>query len=84
MKIAVNGKIKEIETPTEIVFVPIDIQIEELKKKLDDTDYIACKLAEGVATVEEYSDIIKQRQQWRKEINELEAILKAKEEEEMR
>ena len=48
------------------------IQIAELKQNLADTDYIACKIAEGVATVDEYASMIAQRQQWRNEINELE------------
>lgn len=47
------------------------IQIAELKKKLADTDYIACKIAEGVATADEYAEMIAQRQAWRNEINEL-------------
>lgn len=47
-------------------------RIDELKQKLAETDYIACKIAEGSATVEEYANQIKQRQLWREEINELE------------
>ena len=47
------------------------IQIAELKQKLADSDYIACKIAEGVATVEEYAEELKQRQAWREEINRL-------------
>lgn len=47
-------------------------RIDELKQKLADTDYIACKIAEGAATREEYAEIIAQRQLWRNEINELE------------
>lgn len=49
-------------------------RINELKQKLAETDYIACKIAEGSATVEEYAEQIKQRQLWREQINELEAI----------
>lgn len=48
------------------------IRINELKQKLSDTDYIACKIAEGVATADEYAEMISQRQQWRNKINELE------------
>ena len=48
------------------------MQIDELKKNLADTDYIACKIAEGSATVSEYEELIAQRQAWRKQINELE------------
>ena len=47
------------------------ICINELKQKLADTDYIACKIAEGVATAEEYAEELKQRQIWREEINRL-------------
>ena len=45
----------------------------KIKEKLAETDYIACKIAEGVATKEEYAEAIEQRQIWREEINELEA-----------
>ena len=44
-----------------------------LKAQLVGTDYIAAKIAEGSATVEEYADQIAQRQAWRQEIGELEA-----------
>ena len=43
----------------------------DLKKKLADTDYIACKIAEGAATIEEYAEIRAQREEWRTQINEL-------------
>lgn len=72
MKIFVNGKIKEIEVPEEEYTITKEIQIQELKQKLSETDYIACKIAEGEATVEEYSDVIAQRRAWREEINKLE------------
>ena len=72
MKIFVNGKIKEIEVPEEEYTIPVEIQIQELKQKLSETDYIACKIAEGEATVEEYSNVIAQRREWREEINKLE------------
>ena len=48
------------------------IKIDELKQRLAETDYIACKIAEGSATVDEYEDLIKQRRAWRDEINSLE------------
>lgn len=51
-----------------------EIRIYELKQNLSDTDYIACKIAEGVATAEEYSEMIGQRQAWRNEINRLEGL----------
>ena len=72
IKAFINGKIKEIEVPEEEYTIPKEIQIQELKQKLSDTDYIACKIAEGVATTEEYVDMIAQRQAWREEINKLE------------
>lgn len=49
-------------------------KISELKQKLTETNYIACMIAEGSATKEEYSDIIAQRKSWREEINQLERI----------
>lgn len=42
-----------------------------LKEKLSETDYVIIKIMEGVATVDEYKDIIAQRQKWREQINEL-------------
>lgn len=54
--------------------VPKEALICELKQKLLDTDYIACKIAEGSATVEEYAETINQRQIWREEINRLGAL----------
>ena len=48
-------------------------RIAELKKNLSDTDYIVIKIAEGVATWEDYPDIKEQRQAWRDEINQLES-----------
>lgn len=47
-------------------------RLAQLHKKLESTDYIAAKIAEGVATKEEYSDMLRKRQAWRDEINELE------------
>lgn len=46
--------------------------ISELKLLLANTDYVVIKIAEGVATPEEYADVIANRQAWRHEINELE------------
>ena len=50
-------------------------QITALKKQLMDTDYVVIKIIEEVATKEEYAEILEQRQQWRAEINKLEAEL---------
>ncbi len=53
----------------------IKIKIERLKKNLSDTDYKAIKYAEGQLLEEEYAPIKAERQNWRDEINELEAKL---------
>lgn len=48
--------------------------IEIYKGKLRDTDYVVAKIAEGVATKEEYANVLANRVEWRKKINELEAV----------
>lgn len=48
-------------------------RIDDLKRKLTDTDYVIIKIAEGAATAEEYADVIASRKAWREEINALEA-----------
>lgn len=73
--ISENGVIRKM-TKKEIENIPtVDkfTQTIELKRKLAETDYVACKIAEGVATKEEYAEKIKQRQLWREEINRLES-----------
>ena len=72
VKTKINNEIVEVEVPDVVQEIPKEIQIEDLKQKLSETDYIACKIAEGVATAEEYADVIAQRQAWREEINKLE------------
>ena len=47
--------------------------IYQLKMQLSVTDYAVIKIAEGAATADEYANVIAQRQQWRQEINALEA-----------
>ena len=54
----------------------LERQIEDLRTNLINTDYVACKIAEGSATIEEYADVIEQRQKWRVEINKLEEMIK--------
>lgn len=74
MRVCENGIYRDM-TEEEIANLPTvtpEERIAELKSKLADTDYIACKIAEGVATKEEYAEVIVQRQLWRKEINALE------------
>ena len=51
-------------------------EIERLKSRLHETDYVVIKIAEGTATHEEYSDIIKERISIRKQINDYERNLK--------
>ena len=72
----VNGKL--IEVPDKIAELEamaaktnLEFEINELKQKLADTDYAVIKIAEGSATVDEYADLITQRREWRKRINEL-------------
>jgi hypothetical protein len=69
----VNGEIVLGKTAAERQAEDAARQIIVLKKELAETDYIAAKIAEGSATVEEYADKIAQRQAWRQEIAELEA-----------
>ena len=71
MFVKINDKLTEIFPETISEEIPVELQIDELKQKLSDTDYIACKIAEGAATTEEYADELKQRQIWREEINKL-------------
>lgn len=59
------------------VFVPQESSLErivKLKRQLSETDYVVIKIAEGSATAEEYADVIAQRKQWRKEINQLDSL----------
>lgn len=61
-------------------------KIESLKAKLLETDYVVAKISEASliggdveALVDQYSDIIKSRNKWRREINDLETDLECKE-----
>lgn len=47
-------------------------QIDELKNKLAETDYVVIKIAEGASDASDYQEILDNRKKWRKEINELE------------
>lgn len=64
--------------------------INKLKQKLDESDYVTSKLTEAIAIAlvqgdntrlvevyNEYKELIAQRQAWRDEINRLEAQLEA-------
>lgn len=56
--------------------IEIEQKILDLKIKLSKTDYLAIKYAEGQLSFTEYADTLKQRQDWRAEINALETELK--------
>lgn len=68
MKACINGIIREVAELDQ----DVQSKMQQLKNNLAETDYIACKIAEGVATKAEYADIIVKRQLWRNEINALE------------
>ncbi len=61
---------EEQPEPTEIELK--QQKINELKYNLYVTDYVVIKIAEGVATKEEYAKVIANRAAWRDEINQLE------------
>lgn len=69
-----NGRFVEVEKNTNSSEYK-KRRIYELKQKLFDTDYNILKIVEGCLTLTDCVDIIKQRQSWRKEINELEKEL---------
>ena len=52
------------------------LKIHELKQKLSESDYKAIKFGEGELTATEYAPILKQRREWRDEINFHENIIK--------
>lgn len=54
----------------------MNLQIEILKHKLQQTDYKAIKYAEGWISEEEYAPIKAERQEIREKINKLEQELK--------
>lgn len=53
------------------------IELNQLKHRLEETDFKAIKFAEGVITYEQYQPIKKERENWRKRINEIEKKLGA-------
>lgn len=55
------------------------VQISTLKRNLDKTDYQAIKFAENEMSAEDYAPVKEQRKGWRKEINDLEALIATKE-----
>lgn len=50
-------------------------EIRACKQLLQNTDYIALKIAEGAATTEEYAETLAKRVEWRARINEIEELL---------
>lgn len=54
-------------------WVPYDNDrlIDRYKARLRETDYVVAKIAEGVATKEEYAEVLANRKLWREKINEL-------------
>lgn len=54
-----------------------EARISELKGKLSATDYVVAKIAEGVATKDDYAQTLEDRKSWRAEINQLEAEIAA-------
>lgn len=55
-------------------------RIFDLTRHLEATDYIGNKIIEGDATIEDYADLIAQRKEWRREIRQLEELIKNSEE----
>ena len=53
----------------------LEQEIHEDKKELEDTDYVTIKIAEGVATKEEYEAVLKEREELREEIRRLQKEL---------
>ena len=47
-------------------------RIAELKRNLENTDYMILKVVEGATTLSEIAEAVTKRAAWRKEINELE------------
>ena len=50
------------------------MEIDDIKAKLESTDYNIIKVVEGVATLDEMADVIAQRAAWRQRINELQVL----------
>lgn len=70
----INGKVEAVEivpTAQEIA----QAKIEELKQKLQETDYLAIKFAEGELTEQDFATTKAMRKAWRAEINKLEREL---------
>lgn len=64
----VKRELVEDNTP---VWVDYQSEIDECKQRLAQTDYVIIKIAEGVATKDEYAEIIAERAALRERINSL-------------
>ena len=60
---------QEIEDRKNVLFS----LVRDREAKLKETDYVAAKIAEGAATMEEYAAVLSQRRAWRGGSNEAEA-----------
>lgn len=69
-KALIDGKYVEVED--EIFKPDPQIEIQMLKQKLANYDYIGVKIAMGVATVEEYQEQVAYTEELRAKIRELE------------
>jgi len=56
-------------------FQELNWEISVCKEKLKETDYQAIKHSEGVISDADYQPIKSQREEWRKQINEYQALL---------
>ena len=76
MRYLKNGIMVESTKEMDEVLLRFDAknEIEELKKYLADTDYIAIKFAEGILSAEDFAEIKAKRAEWRERINHLEEI----------
>lgn len=66
-----DAEMEKIANSPEAIYAEINM----LKRELAETDYIAIKIAEGAATVEEYIDKIRHREELRERIRECESLL---------
>jgi hypothetical protein len=71
----IDGAIVVGQTEAEKTAAENRKKLDDVKKKLADTDYVVIKIAEGAATKEDYATEITQRQAWRKEAEDLTAAL---------
>lgn len=70
----INGKrmFDVVKTAEPTAEEQAQFEIDSLRRFLADTDYVVIKIAEGVATPQDYADVIAQRQSARARIREME------------